>query len=78
MTVDVSVEGVGLVRRLTVTNKTQKSHGVNTYEWVYTDHSDNPLLSFLMTQQGELEHVMEDGIMVLIAKVAQAASETEE
>jgi len=76
MTVDVSVNGKP-IRRLLIDNLTELPTGVNTYRWTYANLAAGPLQGLLSAQQGRIEHVMEDGAMVLISKVAQAASETE-
>lgn len=76
MTVDVSVNGQP-IRRLTITNKTKRSHGNNTYAWIYTDLANDITTALLSTKSGELDHLMEDGAMVLISEVAAAAAETE-
>lgn len=76
MTVAATVNGE-LITALTITNITKRLTGENTYSWVYTCHDLGVVNSLLSAQQGELVHVMEDGAMALIAKVAQAASETE-
>ena len=76
MTVDVSVNGQP-IRRLLIENITGHSSGANTYRWTYADLAAEPLRGLLSAQQGRLQHVMEDGAMVLISKVSQAASETE-
>ena len=77
MTVDVSVNG-DPIRRLQIDNLTEKQTGTNTYRWTYTDLTVDPLRGLLSSQWGRLEHVMEDGAMALISKVALAASESEE
>lgn len=82
MTVDISVNG-NPIRRLLIDNLTEQPTGVNTYRWTYmrTDNTPAPgsmgLMGLFSAQMGRIEHVMEDGAMVLISKVAQAASETE-
>ncbi len=75
MTVDVSVNGQP-IRRLLIENLTEKPTGLNTYRWTYADMTPESK-GILSAQQGRTEHVMEDGSMVMISKVAQAASETE-
>ncbi|OMB79241.1 hypothetical protein [Mycolicibacterium conceptionense] len=77
MSVEIRVNG-DLIRRLDITNVTQRTSGTNTYRWVYTAHDGSPIRTLLSAKQGELEHVMEDGAMALISKVAQQAAETEE
>lgn len=76
MTVATTVNGE-LIVALTITNLTEQSTGENTYRWVYTRHDLGLVNSLMSAQQGELTHVYEDGAMALIAKVAQAASESE-
>jgi hypothetical protein len=76
MRVDITVNGQP-IRRLLIDNLTEQSSGANTYRWTYA-RTDVPASEGLFSaQQGRLEHVMEDGAMALISKVAQAASETE-
>ncbi|SBS73888.1 hypothetical protein MHPYR_180107 [uncultured Mycobacterium sp.] len=76
MTVEITVNGQP-IRRVLIDNLTERPTGVNTYRWTYA-RTDVPASEGLFsTQQGRLDHVMEDGAMELIAKVAQAASETE-
>lgn len=76
MTVEVKVNGQP-IRRVLIDNLTERPTGVNTYRWTYV-RTDVPASEGLFSaQQGRLEHVMEDGAMALISKVAQAASETE-
>lgn len=76
MTVDMSVNGT-LIRRLVITNTTERPTGTNTYRWLYSDHSSDALVGLLSAQEGTVEHVMEDGAMTLISKVAAAAALTE-
>lgn len=76
MTVETKVNGE-LITRLDITNLTQKMTGVNTYRWIYTRHDLGTINGLLSAQEGTVEHVMEDGAMALISKIAQAASETE-
>lgn len=53
---------------LEVVNKTRGTAGVNIYEWVHTDHNSGN------ARRGTVEHRYEDGAVVLLAKVAQAAA----
>lgn len=76
MFVRVEVNG-DPIRALTITNKTERPTGVNTYTWAYTRHDCSPMEGLMSAKSGEIEHLMEDGAMVLISKVAQAASESE-
>lgn len=76
MFVQVSVNDE-LIRALTITNKTQRMTGVNTYSWAYTRHDCSVIEGLMSAKSGEVEHLMEDGAMILISKVAQAASESE-
>ncbi len=76
MKVEVSVNGKP-IRRLLIENLTEQPTGVNTYRWTYAQLDAPVHVGLLSAQQGRVEHVMEDGAMVLISKVAQAASETE-
>jgi hypothetical protein len=76
MTVSATVNGE-LITALTITNLTERPTGENTYRWVYTRHDLGLVNSLMSAQEGEIVHVMENGAMALIAKVAQAASETE-
>lgn len=76
MSVDVSVNG-DLIRRLNIRNVTGRPTGSNTYRWIYTDHANGAVRGLMSAQQGEVEHVMEDGVMVLLSKVAEAAAATE-
>ncbi|MBP3087000.1 hypothetical protein [Mycolicibacterium fortuitum] len=77
MSVEVRVNG-NLIRRLDITNVTQRPTGTNTYRWVYTDHAGSPIRSLLSAKDGYLDHIYEDGSMALISKVAAAAAKTEE
>jgi len=67
----------GLIRQLRITKMTDNETGVGTYSWVYTDHTQGALASILSAKDGTVEHVREDGSMVLLSKVAAAAAETE-
>jgi hypothetical protein len=76
MQVDITVNGQP-IRRLLIENLTEQPTGNNNYRWTYV-RTDEPVSRALFSSQmGSVEHVMEDGAMVLISKVAQAASETE-
>lgn len=77
MTIDMSVEGQGLIKKLTITNTTEKLSGTNTYHWVYTDYTRDAFATLMSLKEGFVKHEYEDGAMVLLARVAQAASETE-
>lgn len=66
-----------LIRALTIANTTKKMSGVNTYHWVYTCHDRGAIASLLAAKEGTIDHVMEDGAMNLIAKVAADAALTE-
>lgn len=76
MTVDIAVNGQP-IRRLLIENLTEKLTGVNTYRWTYADLTPTGRGIF-SSQQGRIEHVMGDGAMALISKVAQAAADNEE
>jgi hypothetical protein len=76
MTVDVRVNGEQITR-LEITNLTRQMSDVNTYRWLYTRHDLGVVNGLLSVQEGTVEHIYEDGAMALIAKIAQAASETE-
>lgn len=76
MRVEVSVNSERITQ-LDITNTTEKPTGINTYRWIYTRHDLGAAYGLLSTQQGTVEHAMEDGAMALISKIAQAASETE-
>jgi hypothetical protein len=76
MTVEITVNGQP-IRRLLIDNLTEQPTGVNTYRWTYARTDTDGVVGILSAQQGRLDHVMEDGAMSLISKVAQAASETE-
>lgn len=76
MEVRVSVNGMHITS-LTITNLTENPSGTNTYRWLYSRHDLGPVNGLLSTQDGTVEHRYEDGAMALIAKIAQAASETE-
>lgn len=76
MTVEVSVNGQP-IRRVRIDNLTEQPTGVNTYRWTYARTDVDLSTGLFSAQQGCIDHAMEDGAMVLIAKVAQAASETE-
>jgi hypothetical protein len=66
-----------LIARLLITNETERPTGENTYRWIYSRHDLGGVNALLSAQEGTLQHVMEDGSMVLLAKVAMAASQTE-
>lgn len=76
MAVEVRVNG-SLIRRMLIQNITGRTTGVNTYRWTYADMSGPTVLALMSAQQGEVEHVYEDGAMVLISKVAEAAAASE-
>lgn len=75
MTVEISVNG-NPIRRLLIENLTEFPTGMNRYRWTYADMTQESK-GILSAQQGRIEHVMEDGAMVLISKVAAAAAESE-
>ena len=76
MQIEITVNG-DPIRRLLIDNLTERPTGTNTYRWTYA-RTDVPASEGLFsTQQGRLEHVMEDGAMTLLAKVAQAAAASE-
>lgn len=77
MKVEVTVNGEP-IRRVLIQNLTEKPSGVNTYRWTYVRTDADTAIGLLSAQQGSLEHVMEEGAMVLISKVAQAAAATEQ
>lgn len=74
--VEVTVNGEP-IRRLLIDNITERPTGVNTYRWTYARTDVSPVMGLFSTQQGHLDHVMEDGAMALISKVAEAAAATE-
>lgn len=76
MEVKVSVNDTHITS-LNITNITEKPTGVNRYRWIYSRHDIGNVKGLLSAQAGYVEHNYEDGAMALIAKVAQAASETE-
>lgn len=76
MEVEITVNGEP-IRRLLIDNLTERPTGPNTYRWTFARTDVPASVGLFSTQQGRLEHVMEDGAMALIAKVAQAASESE-
>lgn len=76
MQVDITVNGQP-IRRLLIDNLTEQSTGTNTYRWTYVRTDEPASRALFSSQLGRVEHVMEDGAMALISKVAQAASETE-
>lgn len=76
MQVEITVNG-SPIRRVLIDNLTERPTGVNTYRWTYARTDVDASVGLFSAQQGRLDHVMEDGAMALIAKVAQAASETE-
>lgn len=67
----------GLIRQLRITKMTDNETGAGTYHWTYTDHTQGALASILSAKDGTVEHVRENGVMVLLSKVAAAAAETE-
>lgn len=76
MQVEITVNGHP-IRRLLIDNLTERPTGENTYRWTYARLDTDTMIGLLSAKQGRIEHVMEDGAMVLISKVAQAASESE-
>lgn len=76
MRVDVSV-GDQKITSLRIINLTENPTGLNTYRWVYSRHDLGQTYGLLSTKDGTIQHVMKDGAMALISRVAQAASECE-
>lgn len=76
MTVEVTVNDRP-IRRIRIDNLTEQPTGVNTYRWTYIRTDTETFVGMMSAQQGRLEHVMEDGAMTLISKVAKAAAESE-
>jgi hypothetical protein len=75
-TVDVSVDG-DRITRLLITSLTRKTSGVNAYRWLYTRHDLGGLDALVLAREASVERDYEDGTIALIAKVPQAASQTE-
>ena len=74
--VEITVNG-SPIRRVLIDNLTERPTGVNTYRWTYARTDVLPDVGLFSTQQGRVEHVMEDGAMALISKVTQAAADSE-
>lgn len=73
MQLDLHVNGRAIAH-IEITNLTHKMSGINTYRWKYTNQGDDTA-DMPRQVQDTIEHTMEDGAIVLVSKVTQAASE---